>query len=75
MTEAVVDRFEVIEVDRQHGDRSRMGRVTLGDQRCVLQECAPIGNAGERVDHGRGTVAQFGAFLRHREQNEGDPKS
>ena len=38
----------------------------------VLQERAAIGDAGQRIDHGRGLVAMLGALLRHRQEDEGD---
>ena len=46
--------------------------MALRHLRGIVQESAAIGDAGERVDHGGGAMTQFGAFLRHRQQDEGD---
>ena len=71
VAEAVVDRLEMIEIDQQHGDRAVARDLLLQQRLGVLQERAAIEQAGERVDHRGGLVAQFGALLRHREQDEG----
>ena len=42
---------------------SRVGR---------FEEGAAVGDAGQRIDQRRGLVAQLGALLRHRQQDEGD---
>ena len=37
-----------------------------------FEKRAAVGDAGQRVDHGRRLVAQLGTLFRHREQDEGD---
>ena len=46
--------------------------MALRQLAAVVQERAPVGDAGQRIDHGRGLVAVFGALLGHRQQDEGD---
>ena len=49
MAEAVVDQLEVIEVDKQHGDRTA-GAVGRRQREVeVLLEQQPVGKVGERV--------------------------
>lgn len=67
VSEAVVDRFEMIEVDQQHRGRTRVAEVALGELVGVGQERAAVGDAGQGIEHGGVAVAQFGALLRHRQ--------
>ena len=72
VAEAVVDRLEVIEVGEQHRRRPRLGVAPLAERHHRLDKGAAVGDAGERIDQRRGLVAQLGALLRHRQQDEGD---
>ncbi len=72
MAEAIVDRFEIVEIEQHDRNRARIGRLPAQLSFAVLQEGAAIGNAGERIDQRGGPVAIFGAFLGHRQQDESD---
>ena len=72
VAEAVVDRFEIVEIEQHHRHRTRIGRLPLELHFAVLQEGAAVGDAGQRIDQRRRLVAIFGALLRHRQQDEGD---
>ena len=58
MTEAVVDRFEVVEVERHHRNRPRISRLPLELGFAVLQEGAAVGDTGERIDE-RGVLWRY----------------
>ena len=68
----VVDRLEIIEVERHHRGRVRIVRLLLEVVPAFVQEGAAIGNTGQRIDHRRGLVALLRPLLRHRQQDEGD---
>ena len=53
-------------------DRRPARRPAAWPARGVLQEGAAVGDAGQRIDQRGGLVAQLGALLRHRQQDEGD---
>ena len=69
---AVVDRFEIIEIEQHHRGRARIVDLALEVLLAFLQERAAIGDAGQGIDHRRGLLAMLGALLRHRQKNEGD---
>ena len=60
----------MIEVDQQHADRPVALDLLLQQSLGIGQEGATIEQAGQRIDHRGGLVAQLGALLRHREQDE-----
>ena len=71
MAEAVVDRFELVEIEHQHADRLRLARA-LRDQRVGrFEKGAPVEQAGEQIGHRRGLVHQRDALLRHDHDDEG----
>ena len=71
MTEPVIDRLEVVEVHQQH--RRRVGgRRVAAREFGVVEERSAVGDAGQRVDHRRGPMQEFGALFRHRQQDEGN---
>ena len=72
MTEPIIDRLEMIHVHQQHRHRFRMAAMAFGEARGLLHERAPVRQPGQRIDHRRRFVPQFGAFLRHRQQDERD---
>ena len=69
---AVVDRFEIIEIEQHHRGRARIVDLAPEVLLAFLQERAAIGDAGQGIDHSRGLLAMLGALLRHRQKNEGD---
>ena len=56
VTKTIIDRFEVIEVDQQDCDRTRISDVALREKRRIMQKCAAIRDTSERVDHSGGAV-------------------
>jgi hypothetical protein len=49
MSEPVIGRFEVIEIDQQNRGRARTGGVTPGQFGTVLQKGPAVGDPGERI--------------------------
>ncbi len=47
VTERIVDRFEMIEIDEKDGDRPRIGIKTARHRHAAFEEGATIGDAGQ----------------------------
>ncbi len=61
MTVLIVDRFEAVEVDHEHGE---LGMLAFGVRKCLFQldeQGAAVGEAGEGVVHGEAADRAFGA--------------
>ena len=56
VTQAVVDRLEMIEVDQQHADRPVAPDLLRQQRLGVLQEGAAVEQAGQRIDHRGGGI-------------------
>jgi hypothetical protein len=67
--ELVVDRLEVIEVEKQQRHLAPLGRSALNHTGALVEEGAPICNAGQRVDRS-GVLVERGDSLAHQATEE-----
>src|SRR4029077_16689395 len=70
MTETIVDRFEVIDVEDQSGDRAPRTGFTLDDPCAGFRETATIEHSGQRIDRCGVLVHGDRAFRHHHEDQE-----
>src|ERR1700733_14684571 len=72
VAEAIVDRFEVVDVEQHHRQRPRICCLAFELRFTVLQKRSTVGDAGQRINQGSSLVALLGSLLGHGQQNESD---
>ena len=63
MAEAIVERLEVVEVEKQQAQRRTLVRMPLQEARTAQHEGAAVECAGQRIGLRLGALVEFEALL------------